>query len=498
MKDNNEMKVRRGERVTIPAATWNNIVDASKKIKRTRFNPDLSINAGSLESLIKSNICVFVRNASNYDMEEGFCIMRLSGTIGDATVDKYLVNRRPAFDGFIPQRADDAIAILQAPLMLDDTTKGVISGITVCKVLMVDMQHEWCNPTPEEHRWMTSAPTGQARILWFGSLNESGLENIYVAVVHLIGVSGVVGSTSGGSEGISTGGSTGGSTGSGGDEGELVEADIVTNICPIFEDVTYEQAIDELLDLLSQLPGFDDGKVLGYVDGILQWIEPGGAVGSFTDTGITRLTGDVLAGPGSGTQTALIPDKTITYPKFQDIWALSVIGRTSATNGVPAAIEATANGQYLQRVNNTVVFAALKAADLTGTKIFAHSTGGGQSISNGVPTFILLDTEVEDALGEFTPVGSTIFTPAVTGVYFIDFRSSIGGGGATRIITDIRTQAGTVIKYFSDGDDILAGGPTIVSLTGGTQYRFVITGFTTGLTALGGIDKTNLLIRRFY
>jgi len=47
--------------------------------------------------------------------------------------------------------------------------------------------------------------------------------------------------------------------------------------------------------------------------------------------GITQLTGDVTAGPGSGSQIATIPNATITYAKIQDISAVSrLLGRGSA------------------------------------------------------------------------------------------------------------------------------------------------------------------------
>jgi len=52
---------------------------------------------------------------------------------------------------------------------------------------------------------------------------------------------------------------------------------------------------------------------------------------SGSGTGITQLTGDVTAGPGSGSQVATIPAATITYAKIQDISAASrLLGRGGA------------------------------------------------------------------------------------------------------------------------------------------------------------------------
>jgi hypothetical protein len=52
------------------------------------------------------------------------------------------------------------------------------------------------------------------------------------------------------------------------------------------------------------------------------------------DTGITQLTGDVEAGPGSGSQAATIPNGTVTFAKMQNFAAKSLAGRTGPGGGV--------------------------------------------------------------------------------------------------------------------------------------------------------------------
>ena len=56
------------------------------------------------------------------------------------------------------------------------------------------------------------------------------------------------------------------------------------------------------------------------------------------DTGITQLTGDVTAGPGSGSQTATIADNAVTYAKMQDMPSNHLIGRHTAGAGDPQNI----------------------------------------------------------------------------------------------------------------------------------------------------------------
>lgn len=65
----------------------------------------------------------------------------------------------------------------------------------------------------------------------------------------------------------------------------------------------------------------------------------GGALSNtVTDTGITQLTGDVTAGPGSGSQAATIPNDSISFAKMQNIATDSLVGRDSASSGDPENI----------------------------------------------------------------------------------------------------------------------------------------------------------------
>lgn len=81
------------------------------------------------------------------------------------------------------------------------------------------------------------------------------------------------------------------------------------------------------------------------------------------DTGITQLTGDVTAGPGSGSQAATIPNDTVTYAKMQNVSAASrLIGRGSASGaGDPEEITL--------------------GTGLTMTGTVLSSSGGGASVT---------------------------------------------------------------------------------------------------------------------
>lgn len=66
-------------------------------------------------------------------------------------------------------------------------------------------------------------------------------------------------------------------------------------------------------------------------------IMSGGGGGS----GITALTGDVTAGPGSGSQAATIANEAVTYAKIQDVAFQTLLGRNSTGSGVVQEVPLT-------------------------------------------------------------------------------------------------------------------------------------------------------------
>jgi hypothetical protein len=57
-----------------------------------------------------------------------------------------------------------------------------------------------------------------------------------------------------------------------------------------------------------------------------------------TDTGITQLTGDVTAGPGSGSQTATIANNSVTFAKMQNVSGTILVGRHAGGSGSPQEV----------------------------------------------------------------------------------------------------------------------------------------------------------------
>jgi len=94
-----------------------------------------------------------------------------------------------------------------------------------------------------------------------------------------------------------------------------------------------------------------------------------GTVLDATGGGITQLTGDVTAGPGSGSQAATIPNDTVTYGKMQNVSAASkLLGRGDSGSGDPQEITLGTN------------------LSITGTTLNATAGGSGTVTNTGTLT----------------------------------------------------------------------------------------------------------------
>ena len=104
-------------------------------------------------------------------------------------------------------------------------------------------------------------------------------------------------------------------------------------------DITTNNATTSKHGFLKKL----DGLTTTFMRGDGSW-----AVPPDTDTGITQLTGDVTAGPGSGSQAATIAADSVTYAKMQNVSATDkVLGRSSVGAGDPEEITCTSAGRAL-------------------------------------------------------------------------------------------------------------------------------------------------------
>lgn len=132
-------------------------------------------------------------------------------------------------------------------------------------------------------------------------------------------------------------------------------------------------------------------------------------------SGINQLTGDVTAGPGTGSVAATISPNAVTDADLRQSAALSVMGRSANSIGNEADIAAGADGNVLRRSGTTLGFGAIalgSANAVAGTLADANLSAnvpllnaanlftaqqafqGGFSSFGGIITSSLLDLQI--------------------------------------------------------------------------------------------------------
>lgn len=169
-----------------------------------------------------------------------------------------------------------------------------------------------------------------------------------------------------------------------------------------------------------------------------------GAAWESYDGGITQLTGDVTAGPGSGSQVATIPNNIITLAKLVDIATASILGRITVATGDPEVLTATQATSLLNIF--TSILKGLVPASGGGTANFLRADGtwaaaGGsssnpfaivyhnttQSITTSTWTILNFNSEEVDASGFHDNVtnNSRLTVPAgLGGLYQISMHAN--------------------------------------------------------------------------
>jgi hypothetical protein len=105
-----------------------------------------------------------------------------------------------------------------------------------------------------------------------------------------------------------------------------------------------------------------------------------------TGSGISQLTTDVTAGPGSGSQVATIAAHAVTYNKFQQDTGPGVLGVQTSTTTNYGMIQASASGVMLTALSGVVTW-QFPGGDLSGT--YPSPTVNFALLANGIGTQLL-------------------------------------------------------------------------------------------------------------
>ena len=161
-------------------------------------------------------------------------------------------------------------------------------------------------------------------------------------------------------------------------------------------------------------------------------------------SGITQLTGDVFAGPGSGSQGATIQNDVITFAKMQNLTASRLLGRGSSGIGDPEEITL---GTNLSISGSTLNASSPSVPPLAHAA--SHSSGGSDPVTvtnlagypGGTTNFLRADGTfaAPPAGGGGTPGGSN------TQIQFNDSSAFGGDAGLTyNKTTDVLSVAAAV------------------------------------------------------
>lgn len=168
--------VKAGDPLDIKAETWNALMSGLRKFRQSKDRIGI---LGPHTDLIRSNLDVLVMNAVGDDLFGMFRVVRLGYPTLDLETNPLSAIKRICIDGLEPNDSTNQFAILQGPVAEDEIVRGVIQGLTLAFVMVEDDAHEYCNPTPSNSEYLTSAETGSARILWRGEIDPDATEGIY-------------------------------------------------------------------------------------------------------------------------------------------------------------------------------------------------------------------------------------------------------------------------------------------------------------------------------
>lgn len=224
-------------------------------------------------------------------------------------------------------------------------------------------------------------------------------------------------------------------------------------------------------------------QLSGYLGGVTKFLREDGTWVVNTGSGISELTGDVTAGPGTGSVaatiannavvTAKVADGAITYAKIQDVSAASrLLGRGSAAGA--GDVQEIVLGANLALTGTT-----LDATSTTGTVQFSGDVVAGpgsgllvSTIQNNVVSFAKFQTIAESRLvgrGQGSGAGNT--QELVLGTNL----------SITGTILSAASGAGVLVDYAVFQTGAVATGTTVIPLdnsipqnTEGTQFLSLV------------------------
>jgi len=160
-------KVRSGDPLRIPAATYNAFVDAAEDLRQRQH-----LGGQQATPFNRQPGAVLARNRTKLDQPQ-FAALWLAGVaLHPSTHLQRFRNTTPLFElntwASLPatQQHEQRFAILQEPVKSGKLGRALLAGVSPVQLTMTDPAHGYALPNPDDPQTMRSAWTGACRILW--------------------------------------------------------------------------------------------------------------------------------------------------------------------------------------------------------------------------------------------------------------------------------------------------------------------------------------------
>ena len=157
-------KVRSGEKLAIPAETFNTFIDAARDLKERRQR-----RGTRARQEVRQSGVVPVRNDSGADRER-FEVLGVDSLIYGPADNEEEFKNRPALVGVTPTEADHAgrFVVLTEPVADGGIGRALAAGVSPVRVDVTDPEHGFADVADGDCGHLAGGSEGAAQVLWKG------------------------------------------------------------------------------------------------------------------------------------------------------------------------------------------------------------------------------------------------------------------------------------------------------------------------------------------
>jgi len=163
-------KVQSGQKLEIPAATFNTFIDAARDYKQRQRD-----QSSKTQPYYPDSGIVLVANESGGDRNR-FDVLGLAEPIIRPEDNLAEFKRRPTFRGVTPTAAHrGCFVVLSEPLATGAIGRATVSGVCPARLYVADSSHTYADIEVLESGWLRSSASGSAHVLWKDPLSDWAL-----------------------------------------------------------------------------------------------------------------------------------------------------------------------------------------------------------------------------------------------------------------------------------------------------------------------------------